>query len=358
MTQKVLITGGLGYLGSVIAPYLSEHGFDVTILDTGFFKNSLLFPPSAFKIILKDARDVQEDDLKGMDAVLHLAGVSNDPFGNLSAEKIYDPTRVYTRDIALLCKNKGIRFIFASSCSVYGKGSKDVLLDEDSPMDPQTPYSINKLQIEGDLRRLADKTFSPVALRFATAFGVSPRMRFDIVVNMLVGMAVAEKKIVLNSDGQAWRPHVYVRDIAESLLCALGSQYGEGDLLVLNVGREDNNMKIIDVAKIVAEECGNIPVSFMTGASGESGLIKNKLIGVSGRDTRSYKVAFKKIKEYLPEFECRYSVRAGVREARDKFEEIRIDRAAFQNPKFYRLQTIDRLFKQGKIDDDLRWIKQ
>ncbi|TSD03523.1 MAG: hypothetical protein Greene071436_320, partial [Parcubacteria group bacterium Greene0714_36] len=336
---------------------LIRHGFDVTVLDTGFFKDGILFPPSMVRTVFKDARDVQGGDLKGVDAVVHLAGISNDPFGNLSVEKIYDPTRRYARDIAMLCKKKGIRFIFASSCSVYGKGS-DAVLDEDSSVTPQTPYSINKLQIEGDLRMLADKTFSPIALRFATAFGVSPRMRFDIVINMLVGMAVAEKKIVLNSDGQAWRPHVHINDIAESLLCALRFPYTDGGLLILNVGREDNNMKIIDTAKIVGEECGNIPISFMTGASGENDLIKSTRIGMSGEDTRTYRVSFKKIKEYFPEFECPYSIRAGVREMIEKFIRIKLDRATLNDPKFYRLQALEKLFQGGKINDDLRGVTQ
>ena len=300
-SEKVLITGGLGYLGSVIAPHLGRNGCDVTILDTGFFKDAILTPPPAVKTVFKDARDINESDVKGIDAVLHLAGVSNDPFGNLSAEKIYDPTRRYARDIAVLCKKQGVRFIFASSCSVYGKGSGDAPLNEDSPAAPQTPYSVNKLQIEEDLRDLADETFSPVALRFATAFGLSPRMRFDIVVNMLAGMATTEKKIILNSDGQAWRPHVHVDDIAESVLRALRPPYRKGDLLTLNVGREDNNMKIIDIAALVAEECGGIPVSFMTGTSEGNELIKNKMIGVSGQDTRSYRVSFTKVKEYFPD---------------------------------------------------------
>lgn len=150
---------------------------------------------------------------------------------------------------------------------------------------------------------------------------------------------------------------MHVNDIAESFLWALRSQYKDGELLVLNVGREDNNMKVIDIAEIVAEECGNIPVSFMTD-SGESELIKNKLIGANGQDTRTYKVSFKKIKEYFPEFECRYSVRDGVRQMREKFTEIGLDRATFKDPKFYRLEAIDKLFREGAIDHDLRWISQ
>mgnify|MGYP001618269499 CR=1 FL=1 len=359
MAQKILITGGLGYLGSLVAPYLVERGFDVTILDTGFFRDSLLYPPpsSAARIVYKDARDVAQADLKGMDAVLHLAGISNDPFGNLSVERIYDPTRSYARNIASLCKTQGIRFVFASSCSVYGTGAGPTALDEDSPLTPQTPYSRNKHQIEQDLASLADGGFSPVALRFATAFGSSPRMRFDIVINMLVGMAAAEGKIVLNSDGQAWRPHVHILDIAESIRQTLACPHRGPGLLILNVGRDDNNMKILDVARMVGEECGGVRVSFLRDSPAGDDVVKSALVGASGRDTRTYFVSFGKIKEYLPEFQCRYSVRDGVREMRDLFRQIGLTAAMFRDPRFHRLQALDALFGRGAIDADLRWMR-
>lgn len=351
------MTGGLGYLGSVAAPYLERAGYDVTILDTGFFKNSLLFDAAPARTIFKDARDISDADLHGIDAVVHLAGISNDPFGSLREEKIYDPTREYARRLAFFCKKRGARFIFASSCSVYGKGGSG-LSDEDSLPDPQTAYSRNKIQIEEDLSSLADGSFSPIALRFATAFGLSPRMRFDIVINMFAGMAIAEGKIVLNSNGEGWRPNVHVEDISRAVLSALRVHYNEGRLLILNVGTEENNMKIIDIAACVSDACANVPISFLQNGAVHEGkeLIQSKLIGEGGADTRTYQVSFRKIKKFFPDFSCRYSVQDGVRAMAVQFRELGLDAAAFRNPKFYRLQTIEALLKSGRIGDDLRWI--
>lgn len=358
MKKHALITGAEGYLGSVIAPFLIERGYEVTVLDTGFFKDALLYKAPPFRVVKKDARDFSENDLNGVDAVVHLAGISiNDPFGNLPPEKLYDPTRHYARDIARLCKKKGVRFIFASSCSIYGVSGSE-LLNESSPVYPHIDYAKNKLQVEEDLAALADGSFSPIALRFATAFGSSPRMRFDIVINMLAGMAYAEKKITLNSDGQAWRPNVHIEDIARAVECVLKTNYNGGQLLVLNVGREDNNMKIVDIANIVSEESG-APVSFsISGARGAgSDLITNKMVSASGADARNYRVSFARIREVFPDFECWYSVRDGVKEMLACFKKIKLSPEQFRSRGFYRIKKLENLFMKGEIDSDLRWKK-
>ena len=356
--NRVLITGAEGYLGSVIAPFLMKHGHEVIGLDTGFFRDSLLYELSPYGVIKKDARDFSEKDLKGIDVVVHLAGISNDPFGNLTPEKIYDPTRVYAREIAALCKKNGVRFIFASSCSIYGK-AEGAVLDENSIPNPQTDYSKNKLQVEEDLAELSDKSFSPIALRFATAFGSSPRMRFDIVVNMLSGMAFSEGKIVLNSDGEAWRPNVHVEDIARAVEAAVRSSWSGGELLVLNVGRDDNNMKIIDIAKVVAEECG-APISFLSSDKNSvaAELVKSKMVAAGGADTRNYRVSFAKITKQFPDFVCKYSILDGVREMFSVFKKIKLSPEKFRDRRFYRLQRIEDLFTGGGIDSDLRWTRK
>lgn len=357
MKKHVLITGAEGYLGSVMAPFLVERGYEVTGLDTGFFKNALLYEAPPFRVIKKDVRDFSESDLKGIDTIVHLAGISiNDPFGNLPPEKLYDPTRHYARDIAALCKKKGVRFIFASSCSIYGTSGNE-LLNEDSPVHPYIDYAKNKLQIEEDLATLADGSFSPIALRFATAFGLSPRMRFDIVVNMLAGMAAAEGKIVLNSDGQAWRPNVHIEDIARAVECAFRSAWNKG-FLVLNVGREDNNMKIIDIAHLVSEESG-APISFTSSAARGAGsdLITNKMVSASGADARSYRVSFARIQEYFPDFRCTHSVRDGVHEMLAFFKKMNLTPEPFRSHGFYRIKRLEDLYARGEIDESVRWRK-
>ena len=237
--ERILITGSLGYFGSVLSKYLSENGYKCIGYDIGFFQDILLYPPTQTKTVIKDVREMVESDFQNIDAVVHLAGISNDPVGDLEAETVYDPTRIYSLKIAQLCKKLGIRFIFASSCSIYGIG-RDGLLDESSKVYPQTGYSLNKLQIEEDLHSISDQSFSPIALRFATIFGPSPRIRFDVVVNMLVGMAVSDGVMVLNSDGQAWRPNLHILDACEAVRCAIDLKYTGRELLVLNVGTVEN----------------------------------------------------------------------------------------------------------------------
>ncbi len=248
--KRILVTGSSGYLGSVLTQALADSGYDVIGYDAGFFKDSLLYSLPATKTIFRDARDIAQEDLRGVDVVVHLAGISNDPMGKLDAARVYDPTRYYSLKIAEMCKKLGVRFVFASSCSIYGIGG-DERLSESSRTNPQTFYSLNKQQIEEDLRSISDQNFSPIALRLATVFGLSPRIRFDVVINMLTGMAVADGVIVLNSDGKAWRPNLHIKDVCRSVMRAIELDYQGGDLLVLNVGSDANNLQIIDVASII-----------------------------------------------------------------------------------------------------------
>ena len=208
-------------------------------MDVGFFQYGVLYHPRPVTMLDCEARTLTEGDLVGIDVVIMLAGISNNPFENLTSEALYYPTREYAVRITKMFKKQGIRYFFPSSCSVYGIG--EGLLDEDSPTNPQTPYSLNKVQIEEDLAELPDFSFSQIALRLATVFGASPLMRFDVVINMLCGMAVAQKRVILNSDGQAWRPHLHIEDVCEAFRCCIEWGYRVGKLMVLNVGRNDNN---------------------------------------------------------------------------------------------------------------------
>lgn len=357
--KRVLITGSQGYLGSVLTQYLSDQGFDCIGFDTGFFKNTLLYPAPSTKTIFRDARDITESDLENIDVVVHLAGISNDPMGKLDAALIYDPTRIYAFNIAEMCKKLGVRFIFASSCSIYGLG-KDELLTEDSEVHPQTGYSKNKLEIEQDLRTICDKNFSPIALRFATVFGHSPRIRFDVVINMLIGMAMANKQIILNSDGKAWRPNLHIQDVCKAVKCAIDFDYKGGELMVLNVGSDENNLQIIDIAKIIQQTIPGCELKFLSENPDldKEGLIQDRKIKADGGDTRTYKVSFEKITKELPGFgKCDWSVEKGVKDMAAKFDSVGFNAKLFKLTGYYRLQQLEYLYENHFISDDLRWIK-
>jgi nucleoside-diphosphate-sugar epimerase len=357
--KRILVTGSLGYLGSVLTQNLAESGYECIGYDMGFFKDSLLYSPPVTTTIFRDARDIKEADLKNIYAVVHLAGISNDPMGTLNAARIYDPTRNYSLDIAKLCKKSGVRFIFASSCSVYGLGDEE-LLDELSSTDPQTYYSLNKLQIEEDLRLISDKDFSPIALRLATVFGSSPRIRFDVVVNMLTGMALADGVVILNSDGKSWRPHLHILDVCQAVRRAIELDYHGGELLALNVGADENNLQVIQVAEIIQRVIPGCEIKFLSENPelDKEGLIRDRKVKKGGGDTRTYKVSFDKITRVLPGFKCEWSVERGVKDMAALFEGLNFNKEIFKRRGFYRLQQLEDLHKNGFLSDDLLWLKK
>jgi len=359
-SQKIVITGGQGYVGSILMPYLSEHGYQVACYDTGFFKDCFFRVPPPEIVVRKDARDLGEKDFQGAAAVVHLAGISNDPVGTLSPAKVYDPTRHYAKAIAQICKRNGIKFIFASSCSIYGKATSDVV-NENSVPAPQTGYSLNKLEIEQDLALLAGEGFSPIALRFATAYGYSPRLRLDLYINMMVAMAVAKKEVILNSDGQAWRPNVHVLDMCKAILCAIKSDKITNVLTVLNVGADEENYKILDVANAIVSRVEGAKLSFLNtkkNAAGDSDLelIRDRKVKHAAADTRSYKVDFSRVRNFLPEFKCEWTIQRGIDELIDVFQKTGFSQKEFADIKFYRLQKMEDLWKRGLISDDFRWV--
>lgn len=355
--MEVLVTGGVGYLGSVLCEHLTSYGYNVTAYDSGFFADSLITQPNmSFSADMKlDVRDLRSEMLNGVDAVIHLAGISNDPMGRMTNEAVYDPSRAYTKHLAECCKRLGVRFIFASSCSVYGIANEHIV-DESSTVRPQTGYSLNKWQVEQDLAELADEGFSPIALRFATVFGPSPRIRFDIVINMLAGMAVATGKIVLNSDGKAWRPNLHIQDLCESVHRSLQLKRSEPNLLVMNVGDEHNNLSIIEIAKTVKDSVAGSEIYFLSadGSLDSKGLVRDRK--VEGSDSRSYKVSFAKIREVLPGFKCKWSVKEGVSELVKWLRDIPLDERTFHSRRYYRLQHLEDLISDGRLSEDLRWI--
>ena len=350
--KKVLIIGNEGYLGSRLSDYLLKFGYCVKGADVGFFKGGIMYKPQKIQMLNKEARNIEESDIIGHDVLILLAGISNDPFGNLTTELIYDPTRVYARKIALICKKNKIKFIFPSSCSVYGLGA-EYALDETGPTTPQTPYSLNKLQIEEDLKSISDSSFSPIALRLATVYGMSPRIRFDLVINMLCGMAITEKRIKLNSNGLAWRPHLYIDDVCEAFRCCIEWDYDEGELMILNVGHEMNNKRIIDVAEIISK-LTNIDVEYLNSSQEDADLFKDDKI-TNGVDNRNYQVNFDKIAKLLPGFEIKWSVEEGIAKLIKDLIINNLSSNQFKTIDFYRLQQLSYLFENDKIDSNLIW---
>jgi nucleoside-diphosphate-sugar epimerase len=356
--KKILVTGANGYLGSVLVPYLKNNNrtYDILALDVGFFKKCILYKYPKDQMIYEDVRNISKLNLKKIDAIVHLAGISNDPLNKLSSDLIYNPTRKYTLRLARLAKSLNIRFIFASSCSVYGATNIKSLLNENSRTNPQTGYSLNKLQIEKDLEKIADKNFFPICLRFGTIFGMSKRIRFDLVINMMVGMAVVNKKIILNSDGRAWRPNLYIEDACSAIDNALKYKKKKTDkkLLILNVGRNDNNLKIIDIAKKIKNLVKGSKIIFLDKTLINSDLILDKKIK-DGKDIRTYKVSFNKIKKNFINYNCKYTVENGIKKMIKDLKKIKLNKKNFFNKKFYRLQYLEYLHKKKLIDNSLKW---
>lgn len=355
--KKILITGCLGYIGSVLSEFLEKLGYDCIGHDTGFFRNCRFYQGKEPKLLIGDMRHFDQALLDGVDTVVHLAGISNDPFGNLTKEKVYDPSREYSLNLAKICKERNIKFIFASSCSVYGRGG-EYLLNEESPLYPQTPYSMNKLEIERGLMNMAGGSFSPIILRFATVFGLSPRIRFDVVVNMMTAMAFTTKKIILNSDGQAWRPLVHIEDICEAIKRAI--DFRNSGTLILNVGNKNNNYKIIDIAEIVKKFVNGCEIVFMNlkgkcRMTDEEELIRDRKVQ-DGVDSRTYRISFDKIENVLQDCICNRTLEDGIVSMLQRFDEMHLTELDFKNPKYYRLQTMEKLYKNNLIDDNLFWI--
>ena len=346
--KKILIIGSQGYLGSRLVDYLFECGYECAGSDLGYFQYGVLYNPKVIRNLGKSAEHITPNDIKNYHVVIQLAGISNDPFGELNPKKIYDPTRKYALKIAEACKKMGVRYIFPSSCSVYGIGG--TILDEDGPVNPQTPYSLNKVQIEEGLGEIADKNFSPIALRLATVFGCSPRIRFDVVINMLCGMAVAEKKLLLNSNGEAWRPHLHIEDVCEAFKCCIEWDYNGGKLLKLNVGRNDNNWKIIDIARYIQSEIKDCKLECLKqkGNKTEYELIKDRKIQ-DGVDKRTYQVNFDRIHRKLPNFQAKWDVKSGIKQLLSELKKWKLDNVKYKQREFYRLQQIEHLLNTHQI---------
>jgi len=340
--MKVLVTGAEGYIGALLGPALMESGHEVIALDTGYYRSGQLYRSKAQRFpvhINKDLRDITEADLRGCDTVIHLAELSNDPLGQLIPEVTYRINHQGSVRLARLCRQAGVsRFVYTSSCSVYGQGS-DHLMTEESATDPQTAYARCKVLVERDVSAMADDGFSPVFLRNATAFGASPAMRFDVVLNNLAGWAWTTREIRMTSDGSPWRPLVHVLDICRAVACVLAAPAEVVRNQVFNVGAASENYQVRDIAAMVAEA---LPGCRLT-------------LGSTGGDRRSYRVSFDKIHDRLPGFRCQWTAAAGVRQLLDLFERIDMDDPTFHFRAYTRLEQLKYLIRTRQVDEELFW---
>lgn len=342
--MKVFVTGVNGYIGAVLAPYLMERGLDVIGLDTGYYRDGWLYSdnrhaPFTPRTLNKDLRHVLARDLEGCDAVVHLAELSNDPLGQNNPEVTLKINHDGSVSLAQLARSAGIgRFVYASSCSVYGAGTGD-FLDEASPTNPLTTYAVCKVRVENDVGAMAGDDFSPVFLRNATAYGPSPRMRFDIVLNDLAALAWTKKRIAMISDGSPWRPLVHVEDICEAVYRSLVAPREAIHGKIFNVGQNSDNYRVREIAAIVAAEFPGCEVT----------------VGPSGGDNRSYRVNFDRIHRELPGFRCRYTPKDGARQLREIFERIAMSTDTYQFRAFTRLKQLLYLQSTRQIDGDFFW---
>lgn len=340
--MRVFVTGHKGYIGTVMVPMLLDAGHEVVGMDSDLFeactfgKNAMRHVPE----MRKDIRDAVADDLRGFDAVIHLAGLCNDPLGDLNPELTYDINHRASVRLARLAKEVGVsRFIFSSSCSNYGAGGEDMLTEE-SPFNPVTPYGKSKVMVEQDVSKLADDHFSPTFLRNATAFGASPRLRFDLVLNNLTAWALTTGRIYMKSDGTPWRPIVHIADISHAFIVVLSAPRELVHNQAFNVGRNEDNYRVRELAGIVKETVPNCRIDYAEGA---------------GPDKRCYRVDCSKIMRTLPEFKPQWNARSGARELHTAYQQVGLTVEEFEGERYKRLGQIQKLLREGRLDASLRW---
>jgi nucleoside-diphosphate-sugar epimerase len=327
----------------LLAPELVRQGYEVIGLDTGFYKERAFYrdggtPPPT---LAKDLRHIRVEDLKDVEAVVHMAELSNDPAGQLAPTITYEINHKGSVHLAELARKAGVkRFVYMSSCSVYGVSEGDYVTEE-SCVNPRTAYAICKTLVERDVKQLAAKGFSPTFMRNATAYGASPRMRFDIVLNNLAGLAWTTKKIKMTSDGTPWRPLVHALDIAQAIIAVLEAPVEAVRNQVFNVGDTGHNYRVREIAEVVGEVFPDCRVSF----------------GAPGQDNRSYRVSFEKIRKHLPGFKCAWDARRGAAQLYDLFKRIEMPLEVFQHRTFTRLKQLEYLIRTQQIDDHFFWTK-
>lgn len=339
--MKILVTGHKGYIGTLMVPLLLEKKYDVVGLDTDLYARST-FGEGIVEIpeLKKDVRDVELQDLEGFEAVLHLAGLSNDPLGNLNPNLTEEINYLASVKIAKLAKQAGVsRFIFSSSCSNYGAGGED-WLNEESDFNPVTPYGVSKVRSEQEISKLADDNFSPTFLRNATAYGVSPRIRFDLVLNNLAAWAFTKGLVYIKSDGTPWRPIVHIEDISRAFIAVLEAPRELIHNEAFNVGRNEDNYRIRDLAEIVQETVPNCRIEYAADA---------------GPDKRCYRVDCSKIAKVLPDFQPQWDARKGAAELYEAYQKVGLTLEEFEGTRYQRIAHIKYLISNELLDGELRW---
>jgi nucleoside-diphosphate-sugar epimerase len=341
--MRVLLTGHLGYIGTVLSPMLLEEGHEVVGLDSDLYRRCTFMERLAsVPAIRKDLRDVTGDDVKGSDAVLHLAALSNDPLGNLNPALTEEINWRASVRLAELAKEAGVRrFVFSSSCSTYGKAAGDDFLTEDAAFNPVTPYGQTKVWVERDVAKLADDDFVPTFLRNATAYGVSPRHRFDLVLNNLVAHAMASGKVLIKSDGTPWRPLVHIADISQAFCAVLRTPEEAVHKQAFNIGSTDENHRVSDLAETVAAAVPGCEIEYAPGGTG---------------DDRCYRVNCDKAVRTLKDFRPQWNVRKGVAELYDGYKAAGVKVQDFEGPRFGRIAHIRKLLADGVLDESLRFV--
>ena len=339
--MNILLTGSDGYIGSVASQVLMKAGFEVTGLDTGFYRRGWFYNGiEKFPTVLtKDTRDVTVEDLQGFDAIVHMADLSNDPLGETNPELTQEINHLATVQLAKKAKQAGVkRFVHMSSCSVYGVATEDVV-SEKSEINPQTEYARCKALVERDVTKLGDDNFSPTFMRNSTVYGASPRIRFDLVVNNLAGLAFTTNTIAMTSDGSPWRPLVHVLDLSKAIVCILKAPQEKIHNQIFNVGNNDGNYRVKEVAEIIGQIFTGSKVTF----------------GNSDGDTRSYRVNFDKIHSTLPDFRCDYDVKKGAEQLKKIFEQVAMNSELFAFEPFTRIKELKRLMETNQIDEKYYW---
>jgi nucleoside-diphosphate-sugar epimerase len=339
--MRVLITGHNGYIGSVLAPMVQSAGHEVVGLDSFLFERGTFGQDSPeIDAMRMDLRDVQVSDLRGFDAVMHLAALSNDPLGDVNPQITYDINHIGSVRLARIAKEAGVgRLLFASSCSLYGLAG-DEMLTEAAAFNPITPYGVSKVLFERDVAKLADDDFSPTFLRNSTAYGVSPRLRADVVVNNLVAYAFTTGEVLIQSDGTPWRPLVHIEDISRAFLAVLHAPRELVHNEAFNVGRSEENYRVRDLGELVEQVVPGSKVRYAEGG---------------GPDPRCYRVDCGKLMRTLPEYQPQWTVRRGMEQLRDAFDANALTREDLFGDRYFRIKRIRALQTEGLLDASMRW---